>query len=137
VVRLADGGPRDPGAPLRRVGRFADRGRAVARVRPRLDRPGRLVEQANARIRTLLTLAYVVCCDETPIRVGPKKAKRYLLVAATKSLTWYMLGGLDMDTFKKFVLADVTGVVVHDRYQNYDATELGRRDHQLCTQLDP
>jgi hypothetical protein len=34
----------------------------------------------------LLTLAYVVCCDETPIRVGPPKAKRYLLVAATNLL---------------------------------------------------
>lgn len=37
-----------------------------------------------------------------------------------------------MATFKQFVLADLTGVVVHDRYQNYDATDLGLRDQQLC-----
>ncbi|MEU7915453.1 transposase [Microbispora bryophytorum] len=54
------------------------------------------------------------------------------LVACTELLTWYMLGGRDMDTFKRFVLADLTGVVVHDRYQNYDAADLGTRDHQLC-----
>ncbi|MEV0230193.1 transposase [Nonomuraea sp. NPDC050786] len=44
-----------------------------------------------------------------------------------------MLGGRDLATFKQFVLADLTGVVVHDRYQNYDAAEFGVRDHQLCT----
>ncbi|MFI0425215.1 transposase [Spongiactinospora sp. 9N601] len=97
-----------------------------------IGRAATAVAKANARIRMLLTLAYVVCCDETPIRVGPAKARRYLLVAATTSLTWYMLGGRDMDTFKKFVLAEVTGVVVHDRYQNHDAAELGMREHQLC-----
>ncbi|MEU8178066.1 transposase [Microbispora hainanensis] len=74
----------------------------------------------------------MVCCDETPVRVGPKKAKKYLLVACTELLTWCMLGGRDMDTFKRFVLADLTGVVVHDRYQNYDAADLGTRDHRLC-----
>ncbi|MEO3874539.1 transposase [Nonomuraea sp. B12E4] len=58
-----------------------------------ISRAAGAVAKANARIRTLLTLAHVVCCDETPIRVGPAKAKRYLLVAATKSLTWYRRGG--------------------------------------------
>ena len=80
----------------------------------------------------LLTLAYVVCCDETPIRVGPRKAKKYLLVACNQMLTWYMLGGRDLATFKRFVLADLTGVVVHDRYQNYDRRRPRERDHQLC-----
>ncbi|MFE3454966.1 transposase [Nonomuraea sp. NPDC059194] len=97
-----------------------------------IGRAATAVAAANARIRMLLTLAYVVCCDETPIRVGPKKAKKYLLVACDQLLTWYMLGGRDLDTFKRFVLAEVTGVVVHDRYQNYDAADLGLRDHQLC-----
>jgi hypothetical protein len=97
-----------------------------------IGRAAAAVAVANARIRMLLTLAHVVCCDETPIRVGPKKAKKYLLVACNQMLTWYMLGGRDMDTFKHFVLADLTGVVVHDRYQNYDAADLGERDHQLC-----
>ncbi|MBF8194700.1 IS66 family transposase, partial [Nonomuraea sp. K274] len=97
-----------------------------------IGRAAAAVARANARIRMLLTLAYVVCCDESPLRVGPKKAKKYLLVACNQLLTWYMLGGRDMATFKQFVLAEVTGVVVHDRYQIYDATNLGTRDHQLC-----
>ncbi|WP_432865577.1 IS66 family transposase [Microbispora rosea] len=63
--------------------------------------------------------------------MGSKKAEKYLLVACTELLTWYMLGGRDTDTFKRFVPADLTGVVVHDRYQNYDAAALGMRDHQL------
>ncbi|WP_182878242.1 IS66 family transposase [Microbispora sp. H10670] len=97
-----------------------------------IGRAAAAVAAANARIRTLLTLAYVVCCDETPIRVGPKKAKKYLLVACNQLLTWYMLGGRDLDTFKRFMPAEATGVVVHDRYQNYDAADLGIHDHQLC-----
>jgi hypothetical protein len=35
-----------------------------------LSRAATAVKQVNLRIRTLLTLAHVVCCDETPIRVG-------------------------------------------------------------------
>ncbi|MEO3861499.1 transposase [Acrocarpospora sp. B8E8] len=72
-----------------------------------IGRAAAAVAAANARIRMMLTLAYVVCCDETPVRAGPKKAKKYLLVACTDLLTWYnMLGGRDLDTFKRFVLAD-------------------------------
>ncbi|MDA0638965.1 IS66 family transposase, partial [Nonomuraea sp. MCN248] len=97
-----------------------------------IARAARAVEQANVRIRALLTLAYVVCCDETPIRVGAAKAKRYLLVACTNLYTGYMLGDRTLESFKKFVIADLSGIVVHDRYQNYDSPELGERDHQLC-----
>jgi transposase len=97
-----------------------------------IARAANAVAGANLRIRTLLTLAYAVCCDETPIRVGPKKAKKYLLVACTQLYTWYLLGDRTMDTFKKFIIADLTGVMVHDRYQNYDSAELGEHPHQLC-----
>ena len=97
-----------------------------------IARAAAAVEAANLRIRALLTLAYAVCCDETPIRVGPKKAKKYLLVACTKLYTWYLLGDRTMATFKKFIIADLTGVLVHDRYQNYDSAELGEHPHQLC-----
>ncbi|MBF8194171.1 transposase [Nonomuraea sp. K274] len=90
-----------------------------------IARAAATVEAANLRIRALLTLAYAVCCDETPIRVGAKKAKKYLLVACTALYTWYMLGDRTMATFKKFVIADLSGVLVHDRYQNYDSPELG------------
>ena len=90
------------------------------------------VAQTNQRIRALLTLAYAVCCDETPIRAGARKAKKYLLVACTRLYTWYMLGDRTLQTFKKFIIADLTGVLVHDRYQNYDSPELGTHPHQLC-----
>jgi transposase len=52
-------------------------------------------------------------------------------VACTNLLTYYFLGGRDMGTFKAFVLPDLSGsVVVHDRYQNYDA--FPGIAHQLC-----
>jgi hypothetical protein len=97
-----------------------------------IARAAAAVQTANLRIRALLTLAYAVCCDETPIRVGAKKAKKYLLVACTQLYTWYLLGDRTMATFKKFIIAEVTGVLVHDRYQNYDSAQLGAHTHQLC-----
>jgi hypothetical protein len=99
------------------------------------------VGQVHQRIRTLITMAYAVCCDETPLRVGAKtpavgkkKAERYLLVAATELYTHYLLGDRSLATFKAFVVAELAGsVIVHDRYQNYDSTQLGTLIHQLCT----
>jgi transposase len=81
-----------------------------------------------------------VCCDETPLRVGPKqpptgkkKAERYLLVACTELYTHYLIGDRSMATFKAFVVTNLTGsVIVHDRYQNYDSAQLGTLVHQLC-----
>jgi hypothetical protein len=52
--------------------------------------------------------------------VGPKKIKKHLLVACTELYTWFMLGDRSLDMFKAFILADLTGVIVHDRYCNYD-----------------
>ena len=50
-----------------------------------------------------------------------KKAEKYLLVACTELYTHYLLGDRDLDTFKAFVLAELTGsVLVHDRYQLYE-----------------
>jgi hypothetical protein len=37
----------------------------------------------DERVRALITLAHAVCADETPIRVGPERKKKYLLVACT------------------------------------------------------
>jgi transposase len=107
---------------------------SVGFVHGMLARAAAAVAVANAAVRTLLTLAHAVCCDETPLRVGPKKAKKYLLVACTPRLTYYMLGDRDLATFKKFVLPDLTGVIVHDRYQNYDNAAFDHLSHQLCTQ---
>jgi transposase len=113
---------------------------SVGFVHGMLERAAELLDAADQRIRTLITLAYAVCCDETPLKVGPrtpkpgkKKAERYLLVAATELYTHYLLGNRDLDTFKAFVLKDlIDSVIVHDRYQNYDSAALGTLVHQLC-----
>jgi transposase len=100
-----------------------------------LERAARAVAAANKAIRALIILARVVCGDETPLRVGPgpKTRKKYLQVACTDLLTYYFLGDRDLPSFKQFVYSDLHGsVVVHDRYQNYDAFD--GISHQLCTQ---
>jgi transposase len=105
-----------------------------------LSRASTLLAGVDKRIRALITMAYAVCMDETPLRVGPKKpkpgkkkAERYLLVACTELFTHYLLGDRDLDTFTAFVLADLTdSVIVHDRYQNYDSAVFGELTHQLC-----
>jgi transposase len=115
---------------------------SVGFVHGMLARAAGLLDEVDKRIRTLITLAYAVCCDETPLKVGPrkpkpgkKKAEKYLLVACTELYTHYLLGDRDLDTFKAFVLKDLTtSVVVHDRYQNYDSDKLGLLVHQLCCQ---
>ena len=107
-----------------------------------LTRAAGLLAEVDKRIRGLITLAHAVCADETPLRVGPKKpkpgrkkAEKYLLVACTELYTHYLLGDRDLDTFKAFVLADLTGsVLVHDRYHLYDSAQIGTLTHQLCCQ---
>jgi transposase len=97
-----------------------------------LARATRGVTAANRLIRALIVLARVVCADETPIRVGPgpKTRKRYLLVACTNLLTCYFLGDRSLATFNEFVVPDLSGTVVHDRYACYDSfTDVS---HQLC-----
>jgi transposase len=114
---------------------------SVGFVHGMLNRAAGLLTETHQRIRTLITLAYAVCCDETPLRVGgrtpavgKKKAERYLLVAATELYTHYLLGDRSLETFKAFVVAELSGsVIVHDRYQNYDSATLGTLIHQLCT----
>ncbi len=99
-----------------------------------IARAAAAVAAANKAIRALIILAHVICADETPIRVGPgpKTRKRYLLVACTRLLTCYFLGDRSLATFGAFVFPDLAGVVVvHDRYQNYDA--FPGIIHQLCT----
>jgi hypothetical protein len=106
-----------------------------------LTRAAGLLEAADKRIRALLTAAYVVCADETPLRIGPatppagrKKAMRYLLVACTTLFTHYLVGGRDLDSYQAKVIADLSAgsVIVHDRYQNYDAEPFAHLLHQLC-----
>ena len=90
-----------------------------------LHRAAGLLGEVHDRIRALITLAYAVCCDETPLRVGSrtpkpgkKKAERYLLVACTELYTHYLLGDRSLDTFKAFVLTERAkrgAIVVHGR----------------------
>jgi transposase len=115
---------------------------SVGFVHGMLARAAGLLAEADQRIRTLITLAHAVSCDETPLRVGPKKpkpgkkkAEKYLLVACTELYTHYLLGDRDLDTFKAFIFTDlIDSVIVHDRYQNYDSAVLGTLVHQLCCQ---
>jgi hypothetical protein len=114
---------------------------SVGFVHGMINRTAGLLDEVHQRIRTLITLAYAVCCDETPLRVGPrkpaagkKKSERYLLVACTELYTHYLLGDRSLTTFTAFVVAKLSGsVIVHDRYQNYDSAALGPLVHQLCT----
>jgi transposase len=98
-----------------------------------LARTAARLGETTDRVRALLAGAHAVCCDETPIRVGPRRTKKYLLVACTDRYTYYHLGDRSLDTFKDFGLHQLTGVVVHDRYQNYDSKVFAGLVHQLCT----
>ncbi|MEV6674499.1 IS66 family transposase [Streptomyces sp. NPDC051162] len=106
-----------------------------------LRRAARALHACDFAIRTLITLAFAVCADETPLKVGPatpaegkKEAKGYLHVACTDLYTHFLLGDRSMKTFRQTVLADLEpgAVTVHDRYHTYDSTQLGDLDHQLC-----
>ena len=123
------------------VGRCADILESLTGTRPSagfihhlLYRAAVAVAEANRTIYTLLTLAHAVSVDETPLRVGAKKVKKYLLVACTEAYTWFMLGDRSLKTFREFILPDLTGVIVHDRYQNYDNVDFQHLAHQLCAQ---
>lgn len=114
---------------------------SVGFVHSLLRRTYEALAEVDQRIRTLVSLSYVVHFDETPLRVGPKKVKKQLLVACTTLYTCYLVGDRSLATFKVFLLPELVGVVVHDRYVNYDSAELTRlREdaglaalvHQLC-----
>ena len=115
---------------------------SVGFVHGLLARTAGLLAGVHDRIRALITLAYAVCCDETPLKVGSRtprpgkaKAERYLLVACTELYTHYLVGDRSLDTFKAFVLTEraaAGSVLVHDRYQNYDSAAFAGLVHQLC-----
>src|SRR4051795_9524307 len=120
---------------------------SVGFVHDMIARIAGLLAEVHQRIRTLITLAYAVCCDETPLKVGPRtprpgkrKAERYLLVFCTQLYTHYLLGDRSLATFTNSVLTELGArpdgwaIIVHDRYQNYDSPALGTLTHQLCTQ---
>jgi transposase len=99
-----------------------------------LARAATAVAVPSRLIRALVIASPVVCADETPVRAGPgpRWRRRHLLVAATPLLTCYMLGDRTIASFGQFVLPDLAGVVVHDRYHVYDHPRIGLQAHQLC-----
>ena len=99
-----------------------------------LARAAAAVAVPNRLIRCLVIAADAVSCDETPIRAGPGPAwrRRHLLVAATPLLTYYTLADRTVASFAAFVLPDLAGVAVHDRYLGYDHPRVGIGAHQLC-----
>ncbi|MFF3062836.1 transposase [Streptomyces sp. NPDC057909] len=114
---------------------------SVGFVHALLARAASLLATCDFVIRTLITLAFTLCCDETPLKVGPAtpapgrgEAKGYLHVACTELYTHFLLGDRSMTTFRQFVYRDLEheAIVVHDRYQNYDSIHLGTLQHQLC-----
>jgi transposase len=114
---------------------------SVGFVHGLLERTTEALSGVHDRIRALITLAYAVCCNETPLRVGPKtpkvgkkRAEGYLLVACPELYTHYLLGDRSLDTLKALVLAEraaAGAVVVQDRYANYDTVEFTGLVHQL------
>lgn len=99
-----------------------------------LARAAAAVATANKLIRALVIASPAVCCDETPVRAGPGPGwrRRWLLVACTPLHTYYALADRTTASFAAFVLPDLTGAVVHDRYHVYDHPRLGTLTHQLC-----
>jgi hypothetical protein len=100
-----------------------------------LARAAAAIQPATTLIRCLVIAAPAVCCDETPVRAGPGPAwrKRWLLTAATPLLTYYTLApDRSVASFAQFVLPDLAGGAVHDRYLGYDHPKAGIAAHQLC-----
>jgi transposase len=116
------------------IGSLAGARPSAGFVHGMLARAAAAVKATNALTRALIIASPVVCCDESPLRSGPGPAwrKRHLLVACTPLLTYYMLGDRTLASFGEFVLPDLTGTVVHDRYPLYDHPRLGPLTHQLC-----
>jgi transposase len=116
------------------VGSLSGAAPSAGFVHGMLARAAAAAAPANRLIRCLVILADAVCCDETPLRAGPGPAwrKQYLLAASTPELTCYMTGERNAAAFARFVLPDLSGTVVHDRYGVYDHRGLGRLTHQLC-----
>jgi hypothetical protein len=67
---------------------------SVGFVHGMLTRAAAALVEVDKRIRALITLAYAVCADETPLRVGRRRVKKYLLVAATELYTYLQVRGL-------------------------------------------
>ena len=98
-------------------------------VSAQVARTAEALVEVEILIKTLITLATVIGCDETTVNVAG--TKHWLHVARTELLTAYFLhknrGRVAVDEFN--ILPTYTGTVVHDAlavYDSYPAT------HGLC-----
>jgi transposase len=86
-------------------------------------------------IKMLIVWSYVVHFDETTLRVGKAKAKKYVWAACTELYSLFTLGSRSGKKFRKWGVGPaLRGVVVHDRYAVYDEKDnfTGQVKHQLC-----
>jgi transposase len=99
-----------------------------------LTRCAAAVREVIALIKTLITTAHVVGFDETTLRAGAARQRKYVLSASTEHATVYHLGGRDLDSFAAFgILPAFAGVAVHDRYRNYFHPRWEHiSGHQVC-----
>jgi len=94
-----------------------------------------VVADVVTAIKGLLTLSMVVHFDETTLRVGKARAKKYVWVACTGLYTLYALGTRSGLQFRALGIGPAfAGVAVHDRYVVYDEAGNFAADvqHQLC-----
>jgi transposase len=95
----------------------------------------KVVAEVVTAIKALVTLSMVVHFDETTLRVGKAKAKKYVWVACTGLYTLHALGTRSGLQFRKLGIGQAfVGVAVHDRYVVYDERGNFGADvqHQLC-----
>ena len=100
-----------------------------------LRRAAAVVADVVTAVKGLLTLSMVVHFDETTLRVGKARAKKYVWVACTGLYTLYALGARSGLQFRKLGIGQAfAGVAVHDRYVVYDEAGNFAADvqHQLC-----
>jgi transposase len=100
-----------------------------------LGRAAAVVADVVTAVKGLLTLSMVVHFDETTLRVGKARAKKYVWVACTGLYTLYALGTRSGLQFRKLGIGQAfAGVAVHDRYVVYDEAGNFAADvqHQLC-----
>jgi transposase len=93
------------------------------------------VAEVVTAIKGLITLSLVVHFDETTLRVGKARAKKYVWGACTALYTLYVLGARSGEQFRKMGIGPAfSGVAVHDRYVVYDEVGNFAKDarHQLC-----
>lgn len=71
-------------------------------------------------IHTLITAAAVAGFDETTLRSGPAREKKYVRGAFTEAYSAFRLGARSLDSMEDAgILPGFSGMVVSDRYQNY------------------